>query len=266
MGGKINSKITPILIGLLVVAAFLVGSFWTRIQYLEKGKPVAGQETPAPSSHPLEIINLKKYVQELGLDLGKFNECLDKGVHQEDVKNDITYGESLGVAGTPAFFISAGKNDRREFINGRFLGGAFPFENFKEIIDKEMEGKGSDNPSAYSETLQRAAAASPPAFKPKAVEVKIEEKDPIKGAGEAKVTIVEFSDFQCPYCARASETTRQILENYQGKVRIVYKQFPLQIHEFAQKAAEASLCAHDQGKFWEYHDKLFEAQGVGLTK
>lgn len=255
MGGKINSKTTPILIGLLVVAALLIGSFWTRIQYLEKSKPVNGQATPAPSSHPLEIVNLKKYAQELGLDLAKFNDCLDKDTHKEDVENDLTYGESLGVAGTPAFF-----------INGRFLGGAFPFENFKEIIDKEMEGKGSDNPSAYSETLQRAAAASPPAFKPKAVEVKIEEKDPIKGLPEAKVTIVEFSDFQCPYCAQASKTTRQILENYQGKARIVYKQFPLQFHEFAQKAAEASLCAHDQGKFWEYHDKLFEAQGGGLTK
>lgn len=75
---------------------------------------------------------------------------------------------------------------------------------------------------------------------------------------ESQVVIEEFSDFQCPYCARASSTVKQIKEAYGEKVVIMYKHFPLAAHKFAFKAAEASECARDQGKFWEYHYKLFE--------
>ncbi|MBI4079000.1 MAG: DsbA family protein, partial [Candidatus Levybacteria bacterium] len=75
----------------------------------------------------------------------------------------------------------------------------------------------------------------------------------------AKVTIVEFSDFQCPFCARAYPTMNQVLDGYGDKVKLVYKHFPLNaIQPLAQKAAEASECAKDQGKFWEFHDVLFE--------
>jgi len=88
--------------------------------------------------------------------------------------------------------------------------------------------------------------------------------DPVLGEDNAPVTIIEFSDFQCPYCARFREQTfDQIKENYidTGKVKFVYRDFPLSsIHPMAQKAAEASECADEQGKFWEYHDKIFAGQ------
>lgn len=85
----------------------------------------------------------------------------------------------------------------------------------------------------------------------------------IEGSANAPITIVEFSDFQCPYCARFYEATyAELKTNYidTGKVKVVFKQFPLSFHQYAQKAAEASECASDQGKFWEMHDKLFENQ------
>ncbi len=81
---------------------------------------------------------------------------------------------------------------------------------------------------------------------------------PRRGPKDAPVTIVEFSDFQCPYCRRVQPTLLTLLEKYPGKISLVYKDLPLrQIHPQAQTAAEAARCAGEEGKFWEYHDKLF---------
>jgi protein-disulfide isomerase len=83
---------------------------------------------------------------------------------------------------------------------------------------------------------------------------------PAFGPTDAKVTLVEFSDFECPYCSKAAAVTAQIKAQYGNKVRFVFRQFPLPFHQNAQGAAEAALAAHAQGKFWEFHDKMFENQ------
>ena len=87
--------------------------------------------------------------------------------------------------------------------------------------------------------------------------------DPVKGNDNAPVTIIEFSDFQCPFCQKwYAETLPLLEETYikNGLVKLVYRDFPLNIHPDAQKAAEAAECADDQGMYWEYHDKLFDNQ------
>jgi protein-disulfide isomerase len=84
---------------------------------------------------------------------------------------------------------------------------------------------------------------------------------PRKGNARAPVTLVEFSDFQCPFCQRFFQTLNQIERDYGQNVSIIYRQFPIEsIHPFAVPAAEASLCANDQGKFWEFHDAMFTDQ------
>lgn len=83
---------------------------------------------------------------------------------------------------------------------------------------------------------------------------------PSRGDASAKVTIVEFADFQCPYCSKASEVVEKVRASYPGQVRVVYRHFPLTFHKDAPKAAEASMCANQQGKFWQYHDALYARQ------
>ena len=89
--------------------------------------------------------------------------------------------------------------------------------------------------------------------------------DAVKGNKSAKVTIIEFSDFECPFCGRFyTQTYKQLVKEYvdTGKVKYVFRDFPLNFHKNAQKASEAAECADDQGLFWEMHDKLFENQQV----
>ena len=92
------------------------------------------------------------------------------------------------------------------------------------------------------------------------VELVVAPTEPAKGPANAPVTIVEYSDFQCPFCARVGPTLERIAQTYPDKVRIVFRDFPLGMHPEAQPAAEAAKCAHEQGQFWPYHDKLFASQ------
>ena len=137
------------------------------------------------------------------------------------------------------------------------------------ILLKSGFGKGSE--SRNSVTTDIWAPSPSPAAAPSAPsagqiqEFKITKDDHIRGAFKAPVTLVEYSDFECPFCGRAYPTFKKLLTDYSGKVRLVYKHFPLGFHPNAQKAAEASECADEQGKFWEYHDKLFENQPGGYS-
>ena len=91
-------------------------------------------------------------------------------------------------------------------------------------------------------------------------EIEVLVDDPSRGPEDAPIVIVEFSDFQCPYCRRATAALEELMERYDGQIRFVYKDYPLPSHTEAFKAAEAGNCAHEQGMFWEFHDRLFGAQ------
>lgn len=80
---------------------------------------------------------------------------------------------------------------------------------------------------------------------------------PLKGPADAPVSMVIFTDFQCPYCIKLVPLLDQVMEKYKGKIKLVFKNMPLQFHEMAEPSARAALAANEQGKFWEFHDKLF---------
>lgn len=121
-------------------------------------------------------------------------------------------------------------------------------------------GKAATGAVAQNPPVVQQPTAGQPTAAPAKVNFTITKDDHVLGASNAKVTLVEFSDFECPYCSALAPTLGQILKDYAGKVRLVYKQFPLSFHQYAAKAAEASECASEQGKFWEMHDLMFANQ------
>ena len=205
--------------------------------------------------------DIEKYAGEVGLNTGKFKKDWDDPKIKSEVDQDSKAGTAAGANGTPTFF-----------INGRELVGAQPQDAFEKIIDDEIKQadelikKGTPLKDVYKKRLETAAAAPPPApggGAPAAPEGKQNIKlgdAPVKGPSGAKVTVVAFSDFQCPFCSRAVPVMKQIEDEYKGKVKIAFKQLPLPFHDKAHLAAEAALAANEQGKFWPYHDKLFANQ------
>jgi len=135
------------------------------------------------------------------------------------------------------------------------------------VLNTLLSGKGfgalaaTNNQQAAAQVAQQptnptAQQPTTPSSPPKAVDAT---RDHIFGNKDAKVTLIEYSDFECPYCAKHFDTMEQIKKAYPKDVRIVYRHFPLSFHPEAQKAAEASECAAAQGKFWEMYTKIFEA-------
>ena len=120
------------------------------------------------------------------------------------------------------------------------------------VVKSASAGKSAE---AIRAEIVKLANEPPPLLEPS---VKINtDGDPVRGNPSARITVVEFSDFQCPYCAKAVDQAKQVLAKYPKDVKLVFKQFPLDSHSQAALAAEASLAAQAQGKFWELHDVMY---------
>jgi protein-disulfide isomerase len=133
-------------------------------------------------------------------------------------------------------------------------------------LEKALEGFFEKNPAFLEKKIQEVMKKRGPQ-----AEAPLEERiknaitvdlnnAPFEGPADAPVTIVEFSDFQCPFCSRVVPTVHQLVKEYEGKVRFAFRQHPLPMHKDATSAAKASLAANEQGKFWEMHDGLFQNQ------
>jgi protein-disulfide isomerase len=136
-----------------------------------------------------------------------------------------------------------------------------PYDQVKGDIVKFVKERNSEQARrTFVDKLRSDAKVSillPPVLLPK---VEVAAVGASKGPDNAPVTIVEFSDYECPFCSRAEETVKKVMEEYKGKVRVVFRDYPLPFHQNAQKAHEAAQCAGEQKKYWEMHEKLFANQ------
>jgi protein-disulfide isomerase len=137
-----------------------------------------------------------------------------------------------------------------------------PFEQMAPAIQRFLEDQ--QQTLAKQDLIAELRKAGPPIrvlMDAPRVAVAVTGDDPAQGAATAPVTVVEYSDFQCPFCGRVLPTLKELRTKYGDKMRLVWKDFPLtQIHPQAFLAAQAGNCAREQGKFWEYHDRLFANQ------
>jgi protein-disulfide isomerase len=207
------------------------------------------------SAPSLEEADLERIAGELGLDAAKVKDAIAKDKHKASIEADQALADDLGAAGTPQFY-----------VNGRKLEGAQPFERFQAVIDDELQkaealrAKGVAAGKLYDEIMK--GAKGPPA--PEKKQVAAPGKDqPFRGGARAKVVIQEFSDFECPFCARVEPALAEVLAAYGDKVKLVWRHKPLPMHKSAPLASEASIeMFRQKGNegFWKFHDKLFENQ------
>jgi protein-disulfide isomerase len=201
--------------------------------------------------------DIEKYAEGVGLNVARFKKDWDDPKVKAEVDEDSKTGTAAGANGTPTFF-----------INGNQLVGAQPQPSFEAIIDAQIKKaddlvkKGTPLKDVYDKLVADSVANAPaaaPAAPAAKQDIKIGDA-PTMGPANAKVTLVAFSDFQCPFCSRAVPTLKQVEDQYKGRIRVAFKNMPLPFHEHAHLAAEAALAANEQGKFWEMHDKLFANQ------
>ncbi|WP_373045561.1 thioredoxin domain-containing protein [Vulgatibacter sp.] len=136
-----------------------------------------------------------------------------------------------------------------------------PYEQVKDRIAQYLTGDQQRKVMiAYFDQLKAAAKVEINLPEPVQPKVEVAATGPSKGPENAPVTIVAFSDFECPFCSRVNPTIEQVMKEYDGKVKFVFRDYPLPFHAKAPKASEAAHCAEEQGKFWEMHDVLFANQ------
>jgi protein-disulfide isomerase len=240
MAGKIRFELGPAAIGLIAVVAVI--GYILRSAYPFSGK---GLPNASPALGPGQVTatgygqaDIKRWAAEIGLDANQFNSCFDSKRHLQEIQLEYAQGLDVGVSGTPAFLVG---NDKAGFA---IVTGAQTFDTFKSLIDSYLNGTAP--PKQVTLTADPIGNSS------------------FIGNRDAEVMIIEFSDFQCPFCrAFYTNTLSQIESEYldSGKAVLVYKEFPLtSMHPGAVDYALAAKCAGEQGKWRDMHDKIFDEQ------
>lgn len=232
-----------ILILLLIVASFAIGALWFKGQDTLKTDTNKNDKTTVDlKNKQIEISDLPLIAKEIGLDVDAFQTCLDNKETTEAVQSDYKGGLNAGITGTPGTIVLNTQTGQ-----AKLLTGALPYENVREVIDAMLGTEDTTTLDALENVTE---------FEP------INETDHIKGNEDAKIVLIEYSDFECPFCQKFHLTMLQILNDYENDIAWVYRHFPLDaIHKKARPFAIASECAYSQkgnDAFWKMSDIFFK--------
>lgn len=189
------------------------------------------------------------YAKELDINMNRYEACIEAETHLAKVESDLNIGQSRGVSSTPSFF-----------VNGRTLVGAQPIVVFDQVITSALTGE----PVAEAPSNNTGQQPQQPQETPTPAPINYESYAAVIGSPDAPVTIVEYTDYQCPFCSRHSTDTlpsivSQMIET--GRVRYYFKDFPLDnIHPEARTASVAARCAGEQEAYVAMHDAIFNSQ------
>ncbi len=262
------------------MAAHRQGRFWpyTRLLFAEQAAWSRGADD---TDFKQQLLG---YAERLKLDLARFQQDMADPRVADKVSQDFAKAQELQVRGTPTIA-----------VNGRVIQHRRRVDETLRVIDEEIRigqklvrdglprasvatvraKANARNPQSVAwlvedrdvdaARVKQANAAGAASRRPDVTEevwaATVRADDPVKGGKDtALVTLVVFSEFQCPFCARINPTIEGLLAKYGDDLRVVFKHLPLPFHKEARPAAEASLCAHEQGQFWAFHDKLFANQ------
>lgn len=222
-------------------------------------EPITRQDIDKLAATALMKVRQDEYnIRRNALDAVVQDKLLDKEASDRKISRaDLLKAEIDDKAGNPS---KDEINDFYEKNKGRMAGKTL--EQVSPDIEKALrQQKLGVRRAAFMKELMDKAQLKV-LLEPPRVDVPVPSNWPgIKGPATAPVTLIEFSDYQCPYCKRAEPTVAQLLSDYGDKIRFVYRDYPLQFHPRALPASLAAHCAADQGKFWELHKNLMNEQG-----
>ncbi len=267
---------TPVavLIGALFISVSILASGGFGLNKLYKLVGIPDCSAPETAEEIVNCLNTKlvTLASKINVDKDKFQSCLSSKKYQDEITKDQQDAEAAGLNGTPGFVI--GPTDSNGNISGIGLSGAYPYVVFKAVLDKYQAGETAEQilasediiPELNNSPLKDVLIASAASV----------DNDPQLGKKDSPLTIIEFSDYECPFCKRHFEKTYPSLKkDYidSGKARLVYRDFiAVEGHNpAATQEALATECVKELGGdevYFKYHDLLFthtKSNGVGIS-
>jgi protein-disulfide isomerase len=229
-----------LLLGVLLMLVFMWGG-GNMMRTVEKVAPVAPQ---AQQQAPQASINdrIMTIVKKIGLDESAFTSCFAASKYTDKIKGQMTDGGKAGVRGTPGNILFDTKTKK-----AWLLSGALPVDSFKTAIDLFMKDPKAVPPSGIATDTSNVTL--------------ITDADHVRGDMKGRYALIEYSDYQCPFCLRVHPTYEQLFKDYGGKLTWVYRHYPLDFHQDAIPLAQASECAAEiggQDAFWKFTDEVMK--------
>ena len=210
-----------------------------------QGKLAAMSALLFANQNRLDRDSLLSYAKQIQLDVPLFQKALESHMYRPIVDEDVQEARALGIDSTPTIF-----------LNGQKLTGFQTLDVLDKAVARELANAGAPQSGAS----EAATAQGEPVIGPEMLAKLTKGAAEVRGAAGAPVTIIEFSDFQCPFCRQTVKPLEDLLAARPNQVRLIFRSYPLEFHQYSELAHEAALAAGAQGKFWQMHDLIFSNQ------